>query len=198
VAHQKHVARDKITISHPHSAAESEWHSLNLAMQPQCQTNWCWLACAVSIALFYDKTSDATQCRLANDQLGQSNCCSAKCHSLDENTACNRSGVVSSALDELGHLEDSSPDELDFNAFRAEIDAQRPVSINIELKGGGYHIIVLDGYQLGEQGAPDMVSIKDPFHAPCMMAFADFPAKYLGGADWIRTIRTHEFKEPNT
>lgn len=188
----KHPHRRDPRMPPTHLAASPEWHSLNLAMQEQCQSNWCWLACAVSIALFYDQTTKWTQCSLANDQLGENDCCAGTCHSLDDDAACNQPGVVSSALTAVGHFEDSKPGALGFTALQAEIDAKRPVSLNLEWTGGGHHIVTIDGYQPGVAGAPDMISVKDPLHGPCLIAFADFPAHYNGGAKWIRTIRTQE------
>lgn len=50
-------------------------YDLNFALQPQQQSEWCWAAVAVSVALFYDKLAKFTQCQLANEQYGVGTCC---------------------------------------------------------------------------------------------------------------------------
>jgi hypothetical protein len=72
---------------------------LNLSMQPQQQTNWCWSAVSVSVKLFYSPGFPITQCDQANRQLSQKTCCANGASS-----ACNVTWFLDRALSGLNNL----------------------------------------------------------------------------------------------
>jgi hypothetical protein len=51
--------------------------ALNFNMQPQTQSNWCWAATSTSVSHYYSWFSPWTQCKVANGELGYSNCCNS-------------------------------------------------------------------------------------------------------------------------
>ncbi len=66
---------------------------LPFTMQYQQQSNWCWAAVSVSVALFYSSSSKWTQCTLVNDALGQKTCCAT-----GGSAACNQPWYLDRAL----------------------------------------------------------------------------------------------------
>lgn len=158
-------------------------------MQDQQQTNWCWAATAVSVALFYDAAFAARQCDLANTAFKQTTCCTN-----GASNACNSGYFGNLALDMVGHLKSVMAHPPAMSDIISEIDAGRPVSMDIQWVGakGVRHSIVIDGYDATDPAAPT-IDIKDP--APengpsCNQDFSTFPANYHGGASWIATFLT--------
>src|SRR5262249_28827267 len=56
-------------------AKQNSWECFHFEMQQQLQSNWCWAAVASSVAKHYDQTSGWPQCEIANQELGQTCCC---------------------------------------------------------------------------------------------------------------------------
>lgn len=160
---------------------------LNFTMQEQGPSNWCWSAVSVSTDGYYNPPTQWTQCRLANDLLGQTGCC-ANGHS----TACDQQFYLEVALGHVGHrgaVFENPPSDA---ALFAELDAGRPVGVRIEWNGFGTgHFVMVTGYD-NDDPANVMVDIDDPADGEHVrIARNQFPSSYrtVGGV-WTHTYLT--------
>ncbi len=114
-----------------------------LNFQPLAQTygNWCWAACSTAIARFYDANTAWTQCLVANDQKGVSNCCT----SAGGNAPCNTYGSLSEALKTVGHYVSHNSSITSFADVEQEVLKGRPLGIRVAWSGGGAHFIAATG-----------------------------------------------------
>lgn len=111
---------------------------LNITMQAQQKTNWCWAAGGNTIATYYGKQYSQNQ--FCNAAFGRS-----------QNTECPNSqatlGDVQNGLDWAGINAGSYVSGwLRYPTVQAEINAGRPVETRIQWSNGGGHMHVLYGY----------------------------------------------------
>lgn len=111
---------------------------LNITMQAQQKTNWCWAAAGNTIATFYGKKYSQNQ--FCNAAFGR-----------NQNTECPNSqatlGDVQNGLDWAGINAGSYVSGwLRYPTVQAEINAGRPVETRIQWSNGGGHMHVLYGY----------------------------------------------------
>src|SRR5215212_9673493 len=96
--------------------------------QTRLQTQWCWAACSVSVAQFYDNASTWTQCAVVNAEFGQTTCCQ------NGSTAqCNQPWYLDLALTRTGNLASWSAG----TAMIAQIRSGRTLGARIGWSGGG-------------------------------------------------------------
>lgn len=111
---------------------------LDITMQAQQKTNWCWAAAGNTIATFYGKNYSQNQ--FCNAAFGRG-----------QNTECPNSqatlGDVQNGLDWAGINAGSYVSGwLRYPTVQAEINAGRPVETRIQWSNGGGHMHVLYGY----------------------------------------------------
>ena len=157
---------------------------LGLAMQHQLETEWCWSATSVSIALYYDPTSSWTQCALVNQAFSLTDCCSN-----GSSSACNQPWYGNKALSITGNLSSVGSSSASLATVVYEINGGRPISVNIQWYGGGGHNPAIDGYDNCDPSSPT-VDIQDPWYGPSTQDFNSFPASYNGGATWFASYFT--------
>jgi Papain-like cysteine protease AvrRpt2 len=165
------------------------WKRLEFTVQRQEQSQWCWAAVSVSIADFYERPTNWTQCRLVCDMRQISGCCE------DGSTPdCNQPWYLDKALDGMGALRrfdpvsPPNPSGTLPTEIEDEIDAGQPVGVRIGWRGGGGHVIVVEG--CSEDGA--MVAVEDP-----LFGASDLPApllydRYQGTGRWTHTYLTKD------
>ena len=125
-------------------------------MQAQKQTEWCWAATSVSLALYYNGTAGWTQCGMVDAELSQRGCCH------DGGSArCNRPHVLDAPLARARVLNRMQRGAVGYAAIRGEIDAGRPLAWRIGWRGGGGHFAVIEGYQ---RRGGQWVAIDDPWY----------------------------------
>lgn len=56
----------------------------------QINTNWCWVAVAVSVSNYYFNNSKYSQCNLARETLGKINSCFCSCNDIRLSCPCNQ------------------------------------------------------------------------------------------------------------
>ncbi|MFF4851401.1 papain-like cysteine protease family protein [Streptomyces sp. NPDC001194] len=122
------------------AAAESALASrrLNITMQAQAKTNWCWAASGNTIATWFGRNYTQNQfCNAAfNRQQG---------YDCPNNQA--TLGNVQTALDWAGINSGSYVNGwLRYTTVQGEIDAGRPVETRIQWSSGGGHMHVVYGY----------------------------------------------------
>ncbi|MCI3929884.1 papain-like cysteine protease family protein [Streptomyces sp. AN091965] len=111
---------------------------LNLTMQAQQKTNWCWAAAGNTIATFMGKNYSQNQfCNAAFNR--------------SQNTECPNNqatlGNVQTALGWMGINRGSYVNGwLRYDTVQAEINANRPVETRIQWSNGGGHMHTLYGY----------------------------------------------------
>ncbi|MFD7664166.1 papain-like cysteine protease family protein [Streptomyces sp. NPDC059788] len=111
---------------------------LNISMQAQEQTNWCWAASGNTIATFYGRRYSQNQfCNAAFNRQQGSNC--------PNNQA--TLGNVQNALDWAGINRGSYvTGYLRYGTVQSEINAGRPVETRIQWSSGGGHMHVIYGF----------------------------------------------------
>jgi hypothetical protein len=158
-------------------------NQLNLHMQFQQQSNWCWSAVSVSVKLFYTPGFAITQCEQANLQLNQTTCC------VDgASNVCNKTGFLDRALDGLGNLAAFNAGTTALATVTAQIGASRPLGARIAWAGGGAHFVVIDGYTPGAPGDP--ITIKDPIYGTSIIPSQKFATAYQGSGTWTHSYET--------
>jgi len=88
-----------------------------------------------------------------------------------------RGGAVSDALTVTGNYADSFDADLTLDKIAAEVNAGRPVTVDITWFSDGHsHVVAITGV-LG-----DSLFVLDPIHGQSIIRFGDFPGSYFGGA----------------
>jgi len=113
---------------------------LNFSMQKQTQSNWCWAATSTSISHFYHANSTWTQCKVANDQLGRSDCCGS-----GAGGPCNVYGYLDDALQSVGCFASMNSSTTSWSDIEAQVLQGRPLGIRVAWSGGGAHFIAATG-----------------------------------------------------
>ena len=189
-----HTSELAILSSRPYSSLLREFHifdklfqskQLSFNMQAQTQSNWCWAATSTSVSHFFWFLSPWTQCKVANAELGLSNCCSGSVPS-----ACNVPWYLDRALTRTNNFV-SITGPVTFQQVRNEIDAGRPVGARIGWNGGGGHFMVIYGYSLIAGTA--YFDIDDPIYGKSHLAVSDFASNYQGSGSWTHTYFTKSY-----
>ncbi len=164
--------------------------------QTQTESNWCWDATGVSLALFYDPTSGWTQCKFANLHLGQTDCCTNP-----SSSACNQGAWPNIAWPKIMQLESNitvshgtsstgtpttSSTELTSvtNAFQSKLNESNVVGCNVDWwqsNGSSYwrvggHIVIVTGMSGNQQ----YVTVQDPATGYHVVKLSDFVNAYAG------------------
>jgi len=153
---------------------------LNLAMQVQQQSNWCWAAVSTSVAAFYDAASTWTQCSVADGELGRTDCCG-----VGATGPCNVYGTLNTALTRVGHLDRLVAGAASFADVSNAIGRGQPVGVRIFWSGGGAHFIAIEGVLHGDSYAVD-----DPVSGASDVTETVLKTKYLGTGSWTHTYYT--------
>jgi len=158
-------------------------------MQAQTQTNWCWAATSTSVSHFYWLWSPWTQCKVANAELGRSDCCNSSVPG-----PCNVPWYLDKALTRTNNFV-SIMGQATFQQVRAEIDAGKPVGARIGWNGGGGHFMAIYGYSI--VAGVEYFDIDDPIYGKSHLMVSDFANNYQGSGSWTHTYFTKSyFKMP--
>ena len=160
--------------------------TLDFRMERQTQSQWCWAAVAVSVTRFYQPSSNITQCRVANRELGTDVCCA-------DPPACNQDNTLDTTLRTVGHLRAFEGGPLSFPPVRDEINAGRPLGCRIGWLDGGGHFVVIHGVSTDQSGASvkRWVAVEDPLFGPSDYLINDFTSAYRQGeGEWTHSYFT--------
>lgn len=157
----------------------------------QEQSEWCWAATTMNIVHFYNADNQWTQCSLVNRALSRHDCCDDSSGSdLQVCTDCNKPGYPDHALEWTGHYKSIVAGKPSLGLLMSELSRQRPVSIAIHWRTGGYHNVAIIGYDNSDPLRPT-IDIADPLFGPSTCDFQSFPENYIGRhAIWIRSYLT--------
>jgi hypothetical protein len=113
-------------------------NQLNITMQAQENSNWCWDATGNTVAAFYGYSYSQNQfCNLAFDRSMNSSCPNSQA-ALDNDQEAFRQIGISTGNYVYNYLY--------YSSIIREVDAGRPVMARIQWSSGGGHMEVLYGY----------------------------------------------------
>jgi hypothetical protein len=153
------------------------------SMQHQQQSNWCWAATATSVALFYKPASGWTQCSVANNELGRTDCCAG-----GASGACNVYGYLDQALNVVGRLDHWVGGTATIAQIENEVTFARPLGIRVAWAGGGAHFLCIMGHY--NAGGVDYVTVDDPIYGRSDVAYSTLQSAYQGSGTWTHTYYT--------
>ncbi|MFF8957181.1 papain-like cysteine protease family protein [Streptomyces sp. NPDC014894] len=114
------------------------WKRLDLTMQAQLKTNWCWAAGGNTIAAYYGKNYSQNQfCNAAFNRQQGTECPNNQATLGNVQTGLRWAGVGSGSY---------INNWLRYPAVQTEIDANRPIETRIQWSSGGGHMHVIYGY----------------------------------------------------
>ncbi|MFF4379253.1 papain-like cysteine protease family protein [Kitasatospora sp. NPDC001547] len=138
------------------------YKKLNITMQQQQQTNWCWAASGNTIATWFGYNYSQNQfCNAAFGRSANSSC--------PNNQA--TLGDVQNGLDWVGINPGSYVNGyLNYSTVQSEVNANRPIETRIQWSSGGGHMHVLYGYDTGN----NWVYWGDPWPSNYRYNWADY------------------------
>ncbi|MFJ6752963.1 papain-like cysteine protease family protein [Streptomyces sp. NPDC091266] len=147
---------------------------LDISMQAQEQSNWCWAGSGNTIASWYGKNYSQNQ--FCNAAFGR-----------QQNTSCPNNqatlGNVQNAFDWMGINSGSYiSGYLNYSTVQSEINAKRPIETRIQWSSGGGHMHVIYGYDAAE----NWVYWGDPWGSNSRYNWGDF-GYYVNGSDFSWT-----------
>ncbi|MEV6579392.1 papain-like cysteine protease family protein [Streptomyces sp. NPDC051582] len=115
---------------------------LNITMQAQAKTNWCWAASGNTIATWFGRNYTQNQfCNAAFNRQQGYDCPNNQATLGNVQTALNWAGINSGSY-VTGWLR--------YTTVQSEIDANRPVETRIQWSNGGGHMHVIYGYDTAD------------------------------------------------
>ncbi|MYT19753.1 hypothetical protein GTW69_05515 [Streptomyces sp. SID7760] len=115
---------------------------LNITMQAQAKTNWCWAASGNTIATWFGRNYTQNQfCNAAFNRQQGYECPNNQATLGNVQTALNWAGINSGSY-VTGWLR--------YTTVQSEIDANRPVETRIQWSNGGGHMHVVYGYDTSQ------------------------------------------------
>jgi Papain-like cysteine protease AvrRpt2 len=158
------------------------WRRLELTVETQLQSQWCWAACSTSVSHFFDASSRWTQCTVVNAELDQTGCC------MDGSSGgCNQPWYLDRAFKLTGNHADRAAGTVPLSAIRSQLDAGRPVGARIGWDGGGGHFVMISGCL---DDATGILEVRDPIHGTSEISIAAFASSYQGSGSWTHTYYT--------
>ncbi len=159
---------------------------LNFTMQHQQQTNWCWAADSTSVSHFYNSASAWTQCKVANAELGRTDCCGSGM------AACNQDGYLDVALGITGNLVNWVQAVEPYSTVEAQVNQHRPLCVRIGWSGGGGHFIALTGYFGFDFVFFEFafVTVDDPWYGRSIVPYSNVVSGYQGSGSWTHSYFT--------
>ncbi|MEM9556465.1 MAG: papain-like cysteine protease family protein [Acidobacteriota bacterium] len=153
--------------------------TLDLVVERQQRSQWCWAAIGASLARFY-RTGSWSQREIASEVFGVGSCEPKSADSWD------RCATLDDVLRRVGCFSHWSPGRPTFERVQSEIAAGRPLCLGLAWSDGGNHYVVVRG----AFAARRELSVDDPLHGPSIQHYDSFPMGYRGGGVWRETYWT--------
>lgn len=154
-----------------------KYTTVEIAIQPQERTQWCWAAVAMGVSTFFDAGSLWTQCSIATQVTGGA-CCGPQ-----QDDCCDIPEPLEAVLQSVGVTTQRSTG-FDITAIAHEIvNEKRPVAIRIEWTDSGHvgegHYIVISGVEsTAEFASIQYVKVMDPLYGPAICSIDDLREAY--------------------
>ncbi|MFJ1709013.1 papain-like cysteine protease family protein [Kitasatospora sp. NPDC088346] len=138
------------------------WRRLDITMQQQQQSNWCWAGSGNTVAAYFGHNYSQNQfCNAAFNRSINSSCPNNQATLGNVQTALNWIGINPGSY-VTGYLR--------YSAVQSEIDADRPVETRIQWSSGGGHMQLIYGYDT----ANNWVYWGDPWPSSARYNWADY------------------------
>ncbi|AEW95621.1 MULTISPECIES: papain-like cysteine protease family protein [Streptomycetaceae] len=161
----------------PGAAASTGSKQLNITMQAQTKSNWCWAATGNTIATWYGRGySQNAFCDAAFGYPQGTSCPNDQATLADDQNAYDWMGI-----DPGSYIRG----RIGYGTLQSEIDNNRPVQTRIQWSSGGGHMEVLYGYDTSN----NWVYWGDPWPSDYRYNWADYG--YYAGNDqftWTHTL----------
>ncbi|MFF2657749.1 papain-like cysteine protease family protein [Kitasatospora sp. NPDC058032] len=153
------------------------YKTLDITMQQQQQTNWCWAASGNTIATFYGYNYSQNQfCNAAFGRSGSSACPNSQATLGDVQNGLSRIGISPGSY-VTGYLR--------YSTVQTEVNADRPVETRIQWSSGGGHMHVVYGYDTGN----NWVYWGDPWPSNYRYNWADYTYYVSNGTfSWTHSL----------
>ncbi|MFE0414584.1 papain-like cysteine protease family protein [Streptomyces tendae] len=131
---------DRSAVGGSGAQAEWTWRRLNISIQAQQLSNWCWAAAGDTIAEYYGYDYSQNQfCNLAFGRAVNSSCPNWQATLGNDQQAFDRMGINPGRYVN-GYL--------NYDTITREMDADRPVMSRIQWQSGGGHMLTVYGYDV--------------------------------------------------
>ncbi|MER6396570.1 papain-like cysteine protease family protein [Kitasatospora sp. NPDC001603] len=150
---------------------------LNITMQQQQQTNWCWAASGNTIATWFGYDYSQNQfCNAAFGRSSNSSCPNSQATLGDVQNGLSRVGINPGSY-VTGYLR--------YSTVQTEVNANRPIETRIQWSSGGGHMHVVYGYDTGS----NWVYWGDPWPSNTRYNWADFTYYVSNGTfSWTHSL----------
>ncbi|MEU1506850.1 papain-like cysteine protease family protein [Kitasatospora sp. NPDC005748] len=150
---------------------------LNITMQQQQQTNWCWAASGNTIATWFGYDYSQNQfCNAAFGRSSNSSCPNSQATLGDVQNGLSRIGINPGSY-VTGYLR--------YSTVQTEVNANRPIETRIQWSSGGGHMHVVYGYDTGS----NWVYWGDPWPSNTRYNWADFTYYVSNGTfSWTHSL----------
>ncbi|MEV4614467.1 papain-like cysteine protease family protein [Kitasatospora sp. NPDC049258] len=156
------------------AAQSATWRKLNITMQQQQQSNWCWAGSGNTVAAYFGYSYTQNQfCNAAFNRSINSSCPNNQATLGNVQTALNWIGINPGSY-VTGYLR--------YSTVQTEIDANRPIETRIEWSSGGGHMQLIYGYDVGS----NWVYWGDPWPSSSRYNWADY-AYYVSNSSFSWT-----------
>lgn len=116
--------------------------NLEVGLQAQEQSNWCWAACYSMVFAYYGHPKE--QCRIVNMWHRLDYCCeSGACSACNQPIA---AGKVTYGWRAYGYDLTFYASQVTWQALGDSINADKPVEVSLEWTGGKGHLVIVDGW----------------------------------------------------
>ena len=169
---------------------------LNVTIQLQEQSNWCWAAVGSGIGGFYDHTS-YSQCwivtavfkRLDKERgthiMDNVDCCDPNVNPSVQ--PCNGESGADQALNTPNQHFGHNTGSLTFSDVIGQIDLGQPFAAEISWARGGSHFVAITGYGYFGDPAVECIYAQDPVYGSSWNWIAKFSSQYQGSGTWTST-----------
>ncbi|MBR8279063.1 papain-like cysteine protease family protein [Burkholderia vietnamiensis] len=155
-----------------------KYTTVEIAIQQQERTQWCWAAVAMGVSTFFDASRPWTQCSIATRVTGGA-CCGPR----QDDDGCDIPEPLEAVLESVG-VTTQRFDVFDITAIAHEIvNENRPVAIRVEWTDSGHvgegHYIVISGVEsTAEFASIQYVKVMDPLYGPGICSIDELREAY--------------------
>lgn len=148
---------------------------LNVKHYKQEQSNWCWAACCQMVFDYFGFI--ISQCNIANYYF-KGQCCKKP-------SKCNQGltpSEISALYNHWSYKYSYQASQIAFIGIQASIDSNKLIEVALYWKGGGGHVVVVNGWSTGSQ---DEVYVNDPGYGsgPGWITYSELEHAY-GKGTW--------------
>lgn len=172
----------------PGSPSAADGCALDIALEAQRRSNWCWAAVTCAVAAHYGDRSwqqDRLAWRiLAADGVRHDQ---PPPPALLQEERYNQQAAMERTLRYVNCLAGWSSGRPPFRRLMRELDEGRPLAVAVRWHSGSQHYLLVDGYCRTLR----TILIADPQCGRAVVDFDDFPRHYRHGGEWMETYWTH-------